>query len=87
MKNLPVKIPDSALIDLRNVFIPANTPDDSFLELSIRIGDLHPISPRPCRAYTNHCSGFTNLGGFSKFIAVNVIHWLFKVGCCKSANR
>jgi len=39
MKNLPVKTPDSALKDLRAVYIPTNTPEDSFLELSIRIAD------------------------------------------------
>jgi len=39
MKNLPVKTPDSALRDLRDVYIPADTPEGSFLELSIRIAD------------------------------------------------
>lgn len=39
MKNLPVKTPDSALKDLRAIYIPTNTPEDSYLELSIRIAD------------------------------------------------
>lgn len=39
MKNLPVKTPDSALVELRDVFIPVDTPRDSYLELSIRISD------------------------------------------------
>ena len=39
MKNLPVKTPDTALADLRDVFIPIDTPKGSYLELSIRISD------------------------------------------------
>ena len=39
MKNLPIKTPDVALIDLRNLFIPENTPRNSCLELSIKISD------------------------------------------------
>lgn len=39
MKNLPVKTPDSALKDLSSAYIPADTPDDSIIELSIRIAD------------------------------------------------
>lgn len=39
MKNLPIKTPDSALRDLRNAYIPTDTPEGSFLELSIRIAD------------------------------------------------
>jgi len=39
MKNLPVKTPDSALRDLRNAYIPSDTPEGACLELSIRIAD------------------------------------------------
>ena len=39
MDNLPAKIPKTALVDLREVFIPTETPDNSYLELSIRIAD------------------------------------------------
>jgi hypothetical protein len=39
MKNLPVKTPDSALVDLREAYIPFDAPEGSFLELSIRISD------------------------------------------------
>lgn len=39
MKQLPIKIPASALQDLRAAFVPADTPAGSYLELSIRIAD------------------------------------------------
>ena len=39
MKNLPVKTPDSALKDLRDAYIPVDTPEGSYLELSIHIAD------------------------------------------------
>ncbi|HOY70358.1 MAG TPA: hypothetical protein PL131_06645 [Methylotenera sp.] len=39
MKNLPITTPDVALTELKNIFIPENTPKDSFFELSIRITD------------------------------------------------
>ena len=39
VKNLPIKTPNSALVDLRQAFIPADTPDGSYLEISIRIAD------------------------------------------------
>ena len=39
MKNLPIATPDVALTELKNIFIPENTPRDSYLELSIRITD------------------------------------------------
>jgi len=39
MKNMPVKIPDSALRDLHDAYIPVDTPAGSYLELSVRIAD------------------------------------------------
>ncbi len=39
MKNLPIKTPDSALKDLRDLYIPVDTPEGAYLELSIRIAD------------------------------------------------
>ena len=39
MGNLPVNVPKTALIELREAFIPSETPDNSYLELSIRISD------------------------------------------------
>lgn len=39
MKNLPIKTPDSALKDLRDAYIPSDTPEGSYIELSIRIAD------------------------------------------------
>ncbi len=39
MKNLPVKTPESALKELCEAYIPSDTPEDSYIELSIRIAD------------------------------------------------
>ena len=39
MENLPARIPKSAVFDLNKIFIPIDAPDDSYIELSIRIDD------------------------------------------------
>ncbi|MBX2977564.1 MAG: hypothetical protein KF721_15670 [Ignavibacteriaceae bacterium] len=37
MDSMPVKIPKNAVEDLARLFIPQNTPEDSYLELIIKI--------------------------------------------------
>jgi len=39
MKNLPIRVPDKALVELKDVFIPENASMDDQFELSIRISE------------------------------------------------
>ena len=56
MDNLPANIPKTALIDLREAFIPSETPDNSYFELSIRIDD-EDLTIRDLSAFLNFIDG------------------------------
>lgn len=56
MDYLPASIPKTALVDLRELFIPSDTPDDSHLELSIRIADTD-ITVRDLTAFLDFVDG------------------------------
>ena len=56
MDNLPANIPKTALIELREAFIPSETPDNSYLELSIRIAD-EDLAVRDLSAFLDFIDG------------------------------
>jgi hypothetical protein len=56
MSNLPANISKAAFIDLREAFIPSNTPNNSYLELSIRIAD-EDLAVRDLAAFLDFIDG------------------------------
>ena len=56
MDNLPAKIPKPALIDLREAFIPSETPGNSYFELSVRIADKD-LTVRDLSAFLDFIDG------------------------------
>ena len=56
MGNLPANVPKTALVELREAFIPSETPDDSYLELSIRISD-EDLAVRDLSAFLDFIDG------------------------------
>lgn len=56
MGNLPANVSKVALVELREAFIPSETPDSSYLELSIRISD-EDLAVRDLSAFLDFIDG------------------------------